>query len=42
MLGQTTLIDNSSSILERHYESLVQIKRFKGYPDDQELFKLMR
>jgi len=40
-LDQTIMVDDTPSMLERQYGNLVQIKRFKGDPDDAELSKLM-
>lgn len=41
-LDQVLMIDDTPSMLERQYGNLVQIKRFKGDSEDQELPKLMR
>jgi len=40
-LDQTIMVDDTPSMLERQYGSLVQIKRFKGNLGDEELPKLM-
>lgn len=40
-LDQTIMVDDTPSMLERQYGNLVQVKRFKGEPEDSELLSLM-